>query len=166
VDRVDSLRQLEQEMGVVVRRLKRVIGERARAVHADLQPAAYLMLTHVEAHGPVRASALAETFDVDKGAVSRQVNHLIDLGLLSGERDPEDGRATLLSVTAEGVRRLAEVIEHRRALLDQRLGDWSADDLAAFVDDLSRYNAALESAALDEADSAAAPVVTGPVAVR
>lgn len=157
VDRVDSLRQLEQEMGIVVRRLKRVIGERARAVHDELQPAAYLMLTYVEAHGPVRASALAETFDVDKGAVSRQVNHLIDLDLLRGERDPEDGRATLLSVTAEGVRRLAEVIEHRRALLDERLGDWSADDLADFVGTLSRYNAALESAGL-EPDVTRAPI--------
>jgi len=141
--RGESLRLLEQEVGVLIRRVRRVIGIRARAIHESLQPASYLMLGYVAEHGPVRASEVAEVFDIDKGAISRQVQHLIDLGLVERTPDPVDGRATLLSTTAEAARRMEDVTEHRRKWLDERLGDWSDDDLAGFVRVLGRYNAAL-----------------------
>ena len=92
----ESLRLLESEVGVLIRRIKRVLGERARAVHPDLQPASYLMLAYLADDGPLRASAIAETFDIDKGAISRQVQHLVDLGLVDRTPDPADGRASLL----------------------------------------------------------------------
>ena len=141
--RVDTIRELEQEVGVLIRRVRRVIGVRARAVHESLQPASYLILGHVDDNGPVRASSIVEHFDIDKGAISRQVAHLIELGLVERTPDPEDGRATLLSVTAEGARRMKDVAEHRRKLLDERLGDWSDQQLTDFVGELARYNAAL-----------------------
>ena len=141
--RADSIRRLEQEVGVLIRRVRRVIGERARAVHESLQPASYLMLGHVAENGPIRASAVAEVFDIDKGAISRQVQHLIDLGLVERTPDPDDGRATLLSVTAEGARRMQDVAAHRRKWLEEQLGDWSEAQLDGFVRELGRYNSAL-----------------------
>jgi DNA-binding MarR family transcriptional regulator len=141
--RADSIRLLEQEVGVLIRRVRRVIGERARAVHESLQPASYLMLGYVAEYGPIRASAMAEIFDVDKGAISRQVQHLIELGLIERTPDPDDGRATLLSTTDEAVRRMQDVAEHRRKWLDEQLGDWSDAQLAGFARELGRYNAAL-----------------------
>ena len=141
--RADSIRLLEQEVGVLIRRVKRVIGERARAVHESLQPASYLMLGYVSEHGPLRASAMAEIFDIDKGAISRQVQHLIDLGLIERTPDPADGRATLLSITDEAVRRMQDVAEHRRTWLDEQLGDWSDTQLSGFARELGRYNEAL-----------------------
>ena len=141
--RADSIRLLEQEVGVLIRRVKRVIGERARQVHESLQPASYLMLGYISEFGPIRASAMAEIFDVDKGAISRQVQHLIDLGLIERTPDPDDGRATLLSTTDEAVRRMQDVGEHRRKWLDEQLGDWSDSQLSGFVRELGRYNAAL-----------------------
>src|SRR5919106_5860559 len=104
--RVDALRQVEQGVGVLIRRVKRVIGERARAVHPDLQPASYLMLTFLATEGPQRSSVVSELFNVDKGAISRQVQHLCDLGLLEREPDPVDGRAMLISASADAVRRM------------------------------------------------------------
>jgi DNA-binding MarR family transcriptional regulator len=141
--RADSIRLLEHEVGVLIRRVRRVIGLRARMVHESLQPASYLMLGYVAEHGPIRASAMVEVFEIDKGAVSRQVQHLIDLGMVERTPDPEDGRATLLSITDEAVRRLEDVAEHRRKWLDEQLGDWSDEDLAGFVRQLGRYNASL-----------------------
>lgn len=141
--RSDALRRLEQEVGVLVRRVRRVIGERARAVHPELQAVSYLMLGHLHAHGPARASALCVAFDMDKGSVSRQLQHLLDLGLVDRTPDPADGRATLLSVSEEGHRRMGDVAEHRRELLAERLGGWTAEDLDQFVGLLSRYNASL-----------------------
>lgn len=143
--RADSLRRLEREVGVLVRRIKRVIGERAEAVHPDLQPASYLMLAWLNDDGPLRASEIAESFSIDKGAVSRQLTHLLDLGLVTRVPDPEDGRAMLVAASEEAVRRLADVAAHRRKWLDERLGDWSADELDSFVETLGRYNRALNA---------------------
>lgn len=143
VTRSETVRALEHEVGVLVRRVRRAIGERARAVHPDLQPMAYLILAHVAESGPLRSSALAETFGVDKGAVSRQVQHLVDLDLLDRTPDPDDGRATLLSASPDADRRLKEVRRQRRRRLDERLGEWSDAELGGFVDALARYNRTL-----------------------
>lgn len=141
--RAESLMRLEQEVGVMIRRVKRVIGERAHAVHPDLQPASYLMLAYLGQHGPMRASVAAEMFNIDKGAISRQVAHLVDLGLVERTQDPDDGRASLISATSSAVERLTAVAEHRRRWLDERLGDWDAEELADFARVLGRYNEAL-----------------------
>jgi DNA-binding MarR family transcriptional regulator len=141
--RGEQLRRLEAEVGVLIRRIRRVIHERARAVHVDMQPSAYLLLAWLAEEGPVRASAIAESFGIDKGAISRQIQHLVDLGLVTREPDPDDGRATLVAASDDAVRRMADVAAHRRKWLDEQLGDWSAAELAAFVDTLARYNRAL-----------------------
>lgn len=135
--------RLEREVGVLIRRVRRVIGERARAVHEDLQPASYLMLAHLAEQGPTRASAIAELFSIDKGAISRQVTHLIELGLVQKTQDPEDGRAWQLSATEEAVRRLRAITEQRRLYLAERLGEWRDDELDDLVSLLGRYNASL-----------------------
>lgn len=141
--RVDTLRALEHEVGVLIRRVRRVIGDRARAVHPDLQPASYLILAAVADDGPLRGSELSELFTTDKGAISRQVKHLVELGLLSATKDPDDARATLLTATDDAKSRLNDIVEHRRKYLDERLADWSPGELSGLVEVLGRYNAAL-----------------------
>jgi DNA-binding MarR family transcriptional regulator len=143
MSRADELGSLEQEVGVLIRRVKRVIGERARAVHPDLQPASYLMLTFLATEGPQRSSVVSERFNVDKGAISRQVQHLCELGLLVREPDPADGRAMLVSASPDAVRRMEAVDHDRRSWLEGQLAEWSEEDLRAFVSGLARYNAAL-----------------------
>ncbi len=144
MSRADELGRLEQEVGVLIRRIKRVIGERARAVHPDLQPASYLMLTFLATDGPQRSSVMSERFNVDKGAISRQVQHLCDLGLLVRAPDPVDGRAMLISATPDAVRRLDAVDHDRRRWLEEQLVEWSESDLREFVAGLARYNRALD----------------------
>jgi len=144
LSRADELGRLEQEVGVLIRRVKRVIGERARAVHPDLQPASYLMLTYLATDGPQRSSVVSERFNVDKGAISRQVQHLCDLGLLDRAPDPADGRAVLISASPDAVRRMDAVARDRRRWLEEQLVGWSEADLRDFVSSLARYNAALD----------------------
>lgn len=143
--RADLLGGLEQEVGVMIRRIRRVIGERARSVHPDLQSSSYLMLTWLNQHGAQRSSAMAEAFGIDKGAISRQVQHLLDLGLVDRTPDPDDGRATLVSASVEAAARINQVNEDRRRWLDDRLVDWPDSDLSEFVRMLSSYNAALDA---------------------
>jgi DNA-binding MarR family transcriptional regulator len=144
MSRADELGRLEEEVGMLIRRVRRAIGDRARAVHPDLQPASYLMLTFLASEGPQRSSVVSERFGVDKGAISRQVQHLCDLGLLEREADPVDGRAMLVSASPEAVRRMEAIARDRRRWLDEQLAGWSEDDLRDFVTGLGRYNAALD----------------------
>ena len=143
--RAESLRRLEAEVGVLVRRIRRVIHERAHAVHPDLQPSAYLLLGWLATEGPVRASSVADSFGIDKGAISRQIQHLMDLGLATRTPDPDDGRALLVGASDDAVRRMADVADHRRKWLDEQLGGWSADELEGFAGQLQRYNESLTS---------------------
>jgi DNA-binding MarR family transcriptional regulator len=131
-------------MGVLVRRIRRLIAERARMVHPDLSPVAYSMLMALNDSGPRRASDLVDIFSIDKGAVSRQVGALLDLGLIERSPDPEDRRAAILAITEEGSRRLGTIAEMRRREVLERLSGWSDEDLQAFVDVMARYNNALE----------------------
>ena len=140
----ETLRELEHEMYVLVRRIRRVIAQRARMVHPDLSPVAYSMLMALDDSGPRRASDLVDQFDIDKGAVSRQVQSLIELGLVERAPDPEDRRAAILTLTPEGVRRLEAIGVARRRDVNEKLGDWSSEEVLGFVRVLSRYNQALE----------------------
>ena len=115
-------------------------------MHPDLQPASYLMLTYVAEHGPMRASAIAEQFDIDKGAVSRQVT--------APDRARPGGRGSPTPTTAaprwsRSATRAAAgsptSTRHRRKWLDERLGDWSEADLTGFVERSGRYNRALDA---------------------
>jgi len=143
-NRERTILDLELELSVLVRRLRRVIGERARTIHPDLTPAGYLMLAYMAERGPVRASAVVEAFNLDKGAVSRHVQALVELGLATKERDPDDGRAWVVSLTDEGRRRMTELATERRERLGRLLRDWSDEELASFVATLGRYNASLD----------------------
>lgn len=143
-NRERTILDLELELSVLVRRLKRVIAERARTIHPDLTPAGFLMLAHLVEHGPVRASAVVELFHLDKGAVSRQVQALVTFGLATKQRDPDDGRAWVVSLTDEGRQRMSDLTTERRERLGRLLGDWSDEELSSFVATLGRYNASLE----------------------
>lgn len=143
-DRLESLLALEFQFGILIRRFRRTMTDRATLVHEDLSTASYVILAFLDSKGPVRSSVIVETFMLDKGAVSRQVQQLVDLGLVDRRPDPDDGRAQIVGVTAEGARRAAAVASARRERLDERLGDWSDADLADLVAKLSRYNDALE----------------------
>lgn len=140
----ETMRALEHEMGVLVRRIRRMIAERARMVHPELSPVAYSMLMALNDSGPRRASDLVDLFSIDKGAVSRQVGALLELGLIEREPDPEDRRAAILAITEEGSRRLSTIADMRRQEVIERLSGWSDDDLGGFVAMMARYNNALE----------------------
>ncbi|WP_328527548.1 MarR family transcriptional regulator [Nocardioides sp. NBC_00368] len=142
--RVESLIRLEAEVGVLMRRAKRAMRIRGRMLHPDLPPGGYMVLTWVAEHGPLRASALVDGLGIDKGAVSRMVQTIVDLGLLERHPDPEDGRASLVSLTAEAREGLDRVARERRVRFSDRLADWSPDDIDRLSAMLSRYNEALE----------------------
>lgn len=141
--KAETLVGLEHEVGILVRRIRRVLAERAAGVDDRLSTPSFLMLTYLAENGSRRSADIVEHFDIDKGAISRQVHQLTELGLVTRSPDPQDGRAQLIEVTARGHTRLREMSERRRSMLVQRLSDWDDADLAMFVELLGRYNASL-----------------------
>jgi len=141
--RQDGLRFIEAEVGILVRRVKRVMADRAREVHPDLHPITYFILSHLAQHGALRAADLADAFGMDKGGVSRQVQALVDLGLVERHPAADDRRAILLDVSAEGRRRLEAMFRARSNRFDERLSTWSDEELSAFGAQLAAYNRAL-----------------------
>jgi DNA-binding MarR family transcriptional regulator len=136
--------EVERELAVLLRRARAWNRDVATEVHPDLQPAAYALLARVDEVGSVRASDLGAYFGIDKGAISRQVQHLCDLGLLEREPDPVDGRAVLISASPDAVLRMQALDRDRRKWLEGQLAEWSEGDLRAFVSGLARYNTALD----------------------
>jgi DNA-binding MarR family transcriptional regulator len=140
----DAVRRIEQELIVLIRRVRRNTTRQAHAVDPDLHASGYSMLRSVLEHDALRSKDLADLLDVDKAVVSRQVAHLEDLGLVARTNDPDDGRAQLVALTDEGRHRLETVRSRERAEFARRLGDWPPSDLDRFADLLSRYNALFE----------------------
>lgn len=139
-----ALRALEAEVSVLARRLRRSWPERARDIHPDLQPTGYAVLVALIHREQCRQADLVEELNLDKGAISRQIQHLVDLDLATRSRDPDDGRASVVVPTPEAVRRFEAMLAHRRKDYDARFADWTPAEIQQVADDLARYNAALE----------------------
>ena len=142
-DRDQAMRQLEHELGLLLRRVRRGIGERAIAVHPDLNPTGYVLLLTLIDFGPRRAADLADQFSLDKGSVSRLVKQLEDLGFVERTPDPQDGRASIVAASAAAVARLEELQVGRRREFGARLADWSTADVVELSAGLARFNGTL-----------------------
>ena len=140
-----ALHDIERELTVLLHRVRRRSLSNARLIHPELQAAAYPVLLHLVDSSPTRAADIVDHFGLDKSAVSRQLAHLEELGLLQRATDPDDRRAAVVKASALARRRVASLRQQRRAQFADKLAAWSDDDLAALATQLRRYNAALES---------------------
>jgi DNA-binding MarR family transcriptional regulator len=146
-DRADpEMDALEREITVFYRRARASSGEMSRQVHPELEPAAYGLLFRLEETGPERATDLAAYFGVGKATMSRQLRALEELGLVSREPDPADGRAYLMRLTEEGHTRFTRVRDARRARYRNRLAAWDREDIR----DLGRLLRMLNAVNADE----------------
>lgn len=140
-DLLTSVRRVEAELTRLVRTVKRQAGANAHLVHPDLQGSGFQVLLYVVGNAPVRASEVAAALDMDKGAVSRQVQHLEELGLITRVEDAEDRRAQQLVLSEEGQARIDALRRTRSEDLADRLRGWPIEELESFADRLARYNA-------------------------
>jgi DNA-binding MarR family transcriptional regulator len=121
IDQREAFVRLEREIGLLLRRARALSARLAGQLHPDLDGAAYGLLALLEDAGPLRAGDLVARLGLDKSTVSRQVSHLVDLGLVDRAADPVDGRAQVLTPSAEGSARLARIRETRRARWEAEL---------------------------------------------
>lgn len=140
VDAHEAFVALEREIGLLLRRSRALSARLAGQLHPDLDGAAYGLLALLQDAGPLRASDLVVRLGLDKSTVSRQVANLVGLGLVDRAPDPADGRAQVLTPSAEGAARLATIRDARRERWEADLGHWEADDVAKLADLLHQLN--------------------------
>jgi DNA-binding MarR family transcriptional regulator len=121
--------QLQEELAP---RLRWTITRLARRLRqeagTDLGPSQVAALATIERHGPLSPSELAEFERIKRPTATRILRHLEDAGLVERVKDPEDGRGSILSVTAAGRTHLKRLRERKTAYLASRLDKLPAED--------------------------------------
>ncbi|WP_432088760.1 MarR family winged helix-turn-helix transcriptional regulator [Streptomyces sp. bgisy095] len=134
--RVASLDVIQRELTAFARRARAA----AARVHPELPLVSYTLLAHIEERHGCRATDLAAHYLLDKSTVSRQLAGLEKLGFVERRPAPDDHRVQVLHATEAGTKVLASARTNRQAAYQERLKDWSAEDLAHFAAYLLRYN--------------------------
>jgi DNA-binding MarR family transcriptional regulator len=97
----------------------------------ELGPATSAALATIERQGPLSPSELAEREGVKRPTAARILGKLEQARLVTRIRDPQDGRASILSVTPEGRALLRKLRARKTAYLAKQLQNLDADDLRA-----------------------------------
>jgi len=105
----------------------------------DSDPATLGVVHALATQGPQRASAVAETLHLDASTVSRHVRALEACGHVVRGEDPEDRRASLLSVTPLGRGHLDACLDRRTSLVARATAEWPAADISTLARLLERF---------------------------
>lgn len=85
------------------------------------------ILTVLADLGDARPGVIADRLNVGASVISRQIVSLQELGLVLRRRDPDDGRAELLSLTDEGRDRLLTLRAAYITGMREQFTDWDGD---------------------------------------
>ncbi|MEV1293202.1 MarR family transcriptional regulator [Pseudonocardia sp. NPDC049635] len=118
-----ELDELERSLALVLRGLtdRATVSDLAERSGHDLPPASWALLEHLAARGALRVSDIAACHGVDVSSVTPRLKRLETAGLVQRERAASDGRAFLITITAEGTRALESVHAARREILRDAL---------------------------------------------
>ena len=137
----DEIASVEEQLRLLFVRVRAVWKEAAAAVHPDLQPVGYKIISAIVHRGRLHAGAIADVLEIDKSVVSRQVKHLEALGLAQSVVDPNDGRARFIEATPAAIASVGQKASRMQQKLYTQLRQWPGDD----VDELARLLGRLTS---------------------
>ncbi|OXM50934.1 MarR family winged helix-turn-helix transcriptional regulator [Amycolatopsis alba] len=106
-----------------------------------LHPAAAMLLSDLAKHGEARPSELAKRRFVDLSVVSRQISQLSAAGMVDRRPAPEDGRASIISISERGHEELGRRRTGYLAFMERALGDWDDEKVIELTTRLAEMNA-------------------------
>ncbi|WP_077063069.1 MarR family transcriptional regulator [Streptomyces sp. MP131-18] len=138
--------RIERELMLLGRHASMGSAGRCRPAEGQerLERSAYLLLSRLDAAGPMSIGQLAEAFGLDCSTVNRQTAVILKAGLIERILDPDGGTARRLRITDEGARRLRLDREARVKNLSGLLDEWSPRELATLARVLTRFNITVE----------------------
>lgn len=140
MSRESVVEDLYQGLASFVRRSRELSTE----LHPGLSMVAFTVMAEVDSMPDLRAADLVARLGLDKSTLSRQLDQLIDAGLLQRQGGRPGRRGDPLSLTPAGRRRLARAGDRIRVRLAAWLDGWSDDDIEAFASLVGRLNSALK----------------------
>ncbi|OAN37878.1 MarR family winged helix-turn-helix transcriptional regulator [Mycolicibacterium iranicum] len=124
---------LGSDLLAVVARINRLANQRLRMPVPFAQAR---LLSTIEDRGEARISDLAALDHCSQPTMTTQVRRLEDAGMVTRAADPNDARAVLIRITAEGVAALRQARTDRGAAVDpylEQLSDTDRECLAQAV---------------------------------
>jgi DNA-binding MarR family transcriptional regulator len=109
-----------------------------------LDRSAYVILSRLEAEGPMSIPQLQSAFGLDSSTLNRQTTAMLRAGSVERIADPDGGVARKFRMTPDGAARLAADREEIYASLATVVEDWEPTELAAFTAMLRRFNESIE----------------------
>jgi DNA-binding MarR family transcriptional regulator len=111
-----------------------------------LHPAAAMLLSDLAKNGEAKPSELAKRRFVDLSVVSRQITQLSAAGLVDRRPAPEDGRASLVSVSEKGRAELDRWRANYLEFMEKALGGWDDERVTDLTGRLAEMNVDLRRA--------------------
>lgn len=130
---------IERELTLVSRHQLATAGKGA------LERSAYVMLSRIDATGPMTARELATALQLEISTVTRQVGAMLRGRLVDRVPDPDGGPARRLRITPTGAARLAADREHYRTGLGKVIAEWPDTERADLYRLLRALNERIET---------------------
>jgi DNA-binding MarR family transcriptional regulator len=142
----DTRDRLTASIAQLVRTGRHLSTRAAAQLYGELPSFGWALLLPLERDGAQRCSALAAQAGIDVSVASRQIAVLERAGHVERRPDPEDGRASLLSLTPAGAEAMAATRALRSDWALGALAGWDEEDARTLNDLLDRLVADLETA--------------------
>jgi DNA-binding MarR family transcriptional regulator len=140
VARQDDLRDIDRAFSRVGRigRGRAATRLRADVSGVDLTNAAAGILGALHAHGPLRATALAEAADTEAPLVSRELRNLTAHGYVTTEPDPNDGRGRIVALTRKGRSTYERFRDGADRITAHAFREWTDEEVAQLRELMAR----------------------------
>ena len=122
---------LLREVARMYSRAQRVVADCCRTTSTQCH-----LLTELGRSGPLPLSELGTRVSLEKSWVSRAVDAMVERGLVTKEPNPADARSWLVTLTADGVRTVAELNRTLDEHAEQLLGSLNDRERAAVENSL------------------------------
>jgi DNA-binding MarR family transcriptional regulator len=135
-----------RRLSVAITRLRSRLREESGTHATGLSISQLAVLQSVVDDGPTTAADLAQVQHVSAQSVAQNLAVLKAAGLVRGERDPADGRKTLISADPSATRLLSSLLAARESFLaraiDQLVAPSERGELEGAISLLERFAAA------------------------
>ena len=121
--------RLEEQVGFLLRQAnQRHRAIFARVVRPRIAPTQFATLATLHRHGPLSQNRLGRIAAMDSATIFGVVSRLLDRGLVITERDEQDARLSIVSLTGEGARLVKGLLPMARYVTEGTLAPLDPDE--------------------------------------